>query len=67
MTEVVVSVAEDTQLTEIVQLMEHRRIKRLPMLRGDALVGILSRADFQPRPARQPEVSGLGTASMPVS
>ena len=66
MTEVVVSVAEDTQLTEIVQLMEHRRIKRLPMLRGDALVGILSRADFQPRPA-QPEVSGRGTASMPVS
>jgi CBS domain-containing protein len=33
MTEDVVSVAEDTPLTEIVQLMERHRIKRLPVLR----------------------------------
>jgi len=46
MTEDVVSVAEDTPLAEIVQLMERRRIKRLPVLRGDALVGIVTRADL---------------------
>ena len=46
MTEDLVSVAEDTPLAEIVQLMERRRIKRLPVLRGDALVGIVTRADL---------------------
>jgi CBS domain-containing protein len=46
MTEDVVSVTEDTPLAEIVQLMERHRIKRLPVLRGDALVGIVSRADL---------------------
>src|SRR5437867_2618705 len=46
MTEDVVSVAEDTPLTEIVQLMEQHRVKRLPVLRGDTLVGIVSRADL---------------------
>lgn len=37
MTEDVVSVAEDTPLVEIVRLMEGHRVKRLPVLRGDAL------------------------------
>jgi CBS domain-containing protein len=46
MTEHVVSAAEDTPLSEIVRLMEHRRVKRLPVLRGGALVGIISRADL---------------------
>jgi CBS domain-containing protein len=46
MTEDVVSVTEDTPLAEIVQLMERHRIKRLPVLRGDVLVGIVSRADL---------------------
>ena len=46
MTEDVVCVAEDTPLVEIVRLMEGRRVKRLPVLRGDALVGIVTRADL---------------------
>jgi CBS-domain-containing membrane protein len=46
MTEAVVSVAEDTPLVEIVRLMEGHRVKRLPVLRGDALVGIVTRADL---------------------
>lgn len=46
MTEHVVSAAEGTPLSEIVWLMEHRRVKRLPVLRGGALVGIISRADL---------------------
>lgn len=46
MTENVFSVPPDTSLEEIVQLMERRRIKRVPVIEGDALVGIVSRADL---------------------
>lgn len=42
----VVSVAADTPLDEVVGLMERRRIKRVPVLDGDALIGIVSRADL---------------------
>jgi CBS domain-containing protein len=41
-----VSVAPDTSLKEIVELMERHRIKRVPVLDGDDPVGILSRADL---------------------
>jgi CBS domain-containing protein len=40
------SVAEDTPLEEIVKVMEKRRIKRLPVLRGSEVVGIVSRANL---------------------
>ena len=46
MTRDVVSVTPDTPLKEVVELMERRRIKRMPVLDGDVLVGILSRADL---------------------
>jgi CBS domain-containing protein len=46
MTRDVVSVALDTPLKEVVELMERRRIKRVPVLDGEVLVGILSRADL---------------------
>ena len=36
-------VLEDSSLAEVVHLMETRRIKRLPVLRGARVVGILSR------------------------
>jgi CBS domain-containing protein len=41
-----ISVTEDTPLEEIVSLMEKRRVKRVPVLRGDEVVGILSRANL---------------------
>jgi CBS domain-containing protein len=41
-----VGVSPDTPLKEVVQLMERRRIKRVPVLDGDVPVGILSRADL---------------------
>jgi CBS domain-containing protein len=41
-----VCVSPDTPLKEVVQLMERRRIKRVPVLDGDVPVGILSRADL---------------------
>ncbi len=46
MTQDVISVEEETPLAEVVALMQRRRIKRLPVLRGDKVVGIISRADL---------------------
>ena len=40
------TVAEDTPLEDAVQLMERNNIKRLPVVRNDQLVGILSRANL---------------------
>jgi CBS domain-containing protein len=37
---------DDMLLEDAVQLMERRSVKRLPVLRGDALVGIVTRSDF---------------------
>ena len=46
MTTDVQTATEDTALEEIVRLMERRRIKRVPILRGKKLVGIVSRANL---------------------
>ena len=40
------TVTEDTSLEDVVQLMEKHRIKRLPVVRGKQLVGIVSRANL---------------------
>jgi len=40
------TITEDTQLEEIVELMEKNGIKRLPVMRGDKLVGIVSRSNL---------------------
>ena len=41
-----VTVAEDAPLEDLVRLMEKRQIKRLPVVRGQQLVGIVSRANL---------------------
>ncbi len=46
MTSKVVTVSEDADLSEAVDLMMHRRIKRLPVLRDEAVVGVISRSDL---------------------
>ena len=46
MTANLVQVDEGASLTQIAALMEERGIKRLPVMRGDNLVGIVSRADL---------------------
>jgi predicted transcriptional regulator len=46
MTTGVRTVREDTPLEEVVALMEKHRIKRVPVVRGDALVGIITRANL---------------------
>jgi CBS domain-containing protein len=40
------TIAEDTPLPEIVELMEKNNIKRLPVMRGDKIVGIVSRSNL---------------------
>jgi CBS-domain-containing membrane protein len=46
MTHDVLSVAADAPLTDIVALMEEHRVKRVPVLDGDRVVGVVSRADL---------------------
>jgi len=40
------TVTEETPLEVVVKMMEKRRVKRLPVLRGNAVVGIVSRANL---------------------
>jgi CBS domain-containing protein len=46
MSKKVISVNEDTAVEEIAQLMTTHKIKRLPVMRGDEVVGVVSRADI---------------------
>ncbi|TPQ42699.1 hypothetical protein C2U70_00960 [Bradyrhizobium guangdongense] len=46
MTTTPVTINEDTALAEIADLMEQKNIKRLPVVRGDKVVGIVSRASL---------------------
>ena len=41
-----ISVTEDTDVEEVAHLLTNRRIRRVPVLRGDRLVGIVSRSDL---------------------
>ena len=46
MSKKVISVSEDTPVEKIAQLMTTHKIKRLPVMRGDEVVGVVSRADI---------------------
>ena len=46
MTKEVVTASEDTPLRELVGLMERHNVKRVPIVRDDVLVGVVSRADL---------------------
>jgi CBS-domain-containing membrane protein len=58
MTRDVIIVGEDTPIAEIATVLETNRIKRVPVLRRERLVGIVSRANLvqalavRPRPAK---------------
>jgi predicted transcriptional regulator len=41
-----ITITEDTALDGIVELMEKNNVKRLPVMRGDRIVGIVSRANL---------------------
>lgn len=46
MSKKVLTVSEETAVEEIAKLMTTHKVKRLPVMRGDKLVGIVSRADI---------------------
>jgi CBS-domain-containing membrane protein len=46
MTREPLTISEDTTLEDIVELMEKNHVKRLPVMRGDQVVGIVSRANL---------------------
>lgn len=46
MTRTVITVREDTPVPEIAELLEKHQIKRVPVVRGDKVVGIVSRANL---------------------
>jgi CBS domain-containing protein len=46
MTKSPLTITEDTALAEIVEMMEKNHVKRLPVVRGDQVVGIVSRANL---------------------
>lgn len=62
MTKSVVTVDEDTPLDEVVRLMEKKHIKRVPVMRGKLVVGIISRANLvRALAAIKPETSRNAT------
>lgn len=61
MTPDVYTVTEDTPLEQIVNLMERRRVKRLPVMRDDRIVGIVTRANLMRA------LAGLALAERPVA
>src|SRR6266850_1451440 len=42
----IISITEETPVEAIAQLMTTHKIKRLPVMKGDKVVGIVSRADI---------------------
>jgi CBS domain-containing protein len=46
MSKKIISVGEETSVEEIARLMTTQKIKRVPVMRGDSVVGIVSRADI---------------------
>jgi CBS domain-containing protein len=57
MSKKIISVGEDTAVEEIARLMTTQKIKRVPVMRGDNVVGIVSRADIVSAIARGEHVA----------
>lgn len=66
MTRDVITVGEDTPIGEIAAVFERHRIRRVPVVRGGRLVGIVSRANLvqalaaRPRAGKAPRAKGDG-------
>jgi CBS domain-containing protein len=61
----VVTVGEDTEISEVARLLTTHRIKRVPVLRGGRIIGIVSRADlvraFAAEEPKSTAVNGSGS------
>ena len=66
MTKQVQAVSEDTPVNEIVDVMEHFHIKRLPVLRNGTLVGIVGRADLLHALVALPHWGPLGVSDAEI-
>ena len=73
MTTAVISVSEDTDVEDVRHLLIDRRIRRVPVLRGGRLVGIVSRGDVVALLATEwvcqvcgESVRGAATAAVPA-
>ena len=53
-----VTISQDTPLSTIVNIMEAHNVKRLPVMCGDELVGMVTRTDFMPAVARLARSAG---------
>ncbi len=62
MTRKVVTVEEDTSLADVVRVLQGNHIRRVPVVRGAKLMGVVSRADIMRALAARPEGS-CGPAS----
>jgi CBS domain-containing protein len=59
MSKPVITVQEDDTLRQVADVMERRKIKRVPVMRGDLVIGIVSRANLlQALLSRDPTVAG---------
>ncbi len=67
MTTKLVTVGEDTPITEIAELLETHQIKRVPVLRDGRLVGIVSRANLlRALAARPPEAMRIAVSDREI-
>lgn len=46
MTRPVITLAEEDTVTQAARVLQHQRVKRAPVLRGDVLVGLITRSDL---------------------
>jgi hypothetical protein len=65
MTRFIVSVDEDADISHAIDLMTERHFKRLPVVRGDRVVGVISRSDILRALHRASEVRSTQTAARP--
>jgi CBS domain-containing protein len=54
-----ITISQDTPLADIVEIMEAHNVKRLPVMSGDSLVGMITHADFLPAVARLARVAEI--------
>lgn len=66
MTRDVATIAASASINEVVELMERRRIKRLPVLEGEHVVGIISRSDLLRAIARANAAKAAAEALAPT-
>jgi CBS domain-containing protein len=53
-----VTITEDAALEEIAEIMQSRQLKRIPVMRNDRVVGIVTRSDFLPAVVRLSQAAG---------